>query len=47
MSLFSILLIVLIFRVCLDKMDVPDPVALLDPEDSLELWDSPDPKEPA
>lgn len=33
--------------VCLDKMDVPDPVALLDPEDSLELWDSPDPKEPA
>lgn len=28
------------------KMVALDPLALLEPEASLELWDSPDPKEP-
>lgn len=28
----------------LDKMAAPDLLALLEPEDSLESWDSPDPR---
>lgn len=32
----------MIFRVLLDKMVALDLLAHLDPEDSLELWDSPD-----
>lgn len=32
-------------RVPLDKMAALDPLALLEPEVSLESWDSPDPRE--
>lgn len=34
-----------ISRVLLDKMVALDLLAPVDPEDSLELWDSPDPRE--
>lgn len=35
----------MILRALLDKMDALDLLALLEPEDSPELWDSPDPRE--
>lgn len=35
-----------ICRVLLDKMAAPDLLALLDPEELLESWDSPDSRDP-
>lgn len=45
-SLFSVFSCpLLIFRDSPDKMDAPDLLAPVDPEDSLESWDSPDPRD--
>lgn len=45
LELHFLFFVFFISRVLLDKMVALDLLAPVDPEDSLELWDSPDPRE--